>query len=380
MILDFSRQKADIFSQFDTKQTWQEPIFEFLGSWLNENIIYFPIHTSGSTGQPKNITHTRAQMVESAQRTNAFFGINEHSLLFLALPVRSVGGRMMLVRAQLAGCKIVCVEPSSLPLNPVIANRECSLSEAEVTQSGKQSPKNYEDCFGSSSLSMTINFAAFTPMQVFEMLKSEQQKTAFLGIKNVIIGGGKIPDDLRSKLRELPNNIYETFGMTETVSHIALRKITEEEFDCLPGIFVKKDGSSRLQIVMPNGDELQTNDIVELSDDKHFRWIARYDDVINTGGVKVFANEIETKLKPHISEPFFITKLPDEKYGEKVVLIVESSAKESPKNAEKTAFFADLFSRLLLPYEKPKTILFSTKFIYSEMGKLMRQATLERIA
>lgn len=351
MILDFSRHKADIFSQFDTKKTWQEPIFEFLGSWLNENIIYFPIYTSGSTGLPKNITHTRAQMIESAQRTNAFFGINEHSVLFLALPVRSVGGRMMLVRAQIAGAKIVCVEPSASPLSLLLW-------------------EGYE----------AFDFAAFTPMQVFEILKNEQQKTAFLGVKNVIIGGGKIPDDLRNKLSEWPNNIYETFGMTETVSHIALRKITEKEFCCLHGISVKKDDFSRLQIVMPNGEELQTNDIVELSDDKHFRWIARYDDVINTGGVKVFANEIETKLKSHISEPFFITKMPDEKFGEKVVLVVESSVKETPENARKNAFFADLFSRVLLPYEKPKTVLFSTKFVYSEIGKLMKQVTLERIA
>src|SRR5690606_25797877 len=129
------------------------------------------------------------------------------------------GGRMMLVRAQIAGAKILCVEPSASPLSPPLWGGRVGL-----------------------------DFAAFTPMQVFEMLKSEPQKTAFLGIKNVIIGGGKISDELREKLRELPNNIYETFGMTETISHIALRKMSEKEFRCLHGISVKKDGFSRLQI------------------------------------------------------------------------------------------------------------------------------------
>src|SRR6218665_3386160 len=113
MILDFSQPKEQLFAQFDTTQTWQEPIFEFLANWLNENVINFPINTSGSTGVPKTITHSRIRMIESAKRTNKFFGINQSSVLFLALPVRAIGGRMMLVRAQLAGCKIVCVKPSS---------------------------------------------------------------------------------------------------------------------------------------------------------------------------------------------------------------------------------------------------------------------------
>ncbi|HEY0262819.1 MAG TPA: AMP-binding protein [Chitinophagales bacterium] len=341
MILDFSQPKEKILAQFDLNEAWQEPIFSFLKNWLDDSMPEFSISTSGSTGSPKTITHSRFRMIESAKRTNTFFSLDKNSVLLLALPVRAIGGRMMLVRAQIAACKIVCVEPSALPFT------SASLSEQ-----------------------FTFDFAAFTPMQVFEMLKNEQTKIDFSHIQNVIIGGGKISDELQEKLRELPNNIYETFGMTETVSHIALRKISEKEFTCLPEISVKKDDLSRLLIELPNNEILQTNDIVELSDSKHFTWLSRIDDVINTGGIKVFANEIEAKLKPHISIPFFIAKMPDEKFGEKVVLVVE-------QNAEKDTFFLDLFAHVLSPYEKPKTILRPPKFIYSEMGKLMKQATLQ---
>lgn len=343
MILDFSQPKEQIFAQFDTTQVWQEPVFEFLANWLNGNVINFPINTSGSTGIPKTITHSRIRMTESAKRTNDFFGINQNSVLLLALPVRAIGGRMMLVRAQLAGCKIVCVRPSSLPFTPT------SLREHSV-----------------------FDFAAFTPMQCFEILKNGTQQKAFSQIKNVIIGGGEISGELQEKLLKLPNNIYETFGMTETVSHIALRKISETAFTCLPEISISTTEDFRLQIQLPNEAVLQTNDIVKLHGNNSFTWISRTDDVINTGGIKVFANEIEAKLKIHISGPFFITSQADEKFGQKIIFVTDSSTQND-------TILNDLFSKNLAHYEKPKAILRVPRFVYSEMGKLMKQATLALI-
>lgn len=345
ILLDFSRPQSEILAQLNPNEAWQESIFSFVKDWLNENVNTFQIQTSGSTSTPKKLAHSRFQMQESASRTNAFFNIHQNAVLFLALPARAIGGRMMLVRAQLASCKIYCTEPSSLPLSTIIADKT------------------------------TVDFAAFTPMQCYEILKNETQARAFSQIKNVIIGGGKIPNELLAQLREQPNTIYETFGMTETVSHIALRKIApqmETEFTCLPGISISVNEDSLLQIHLPNEDLLKTNDIVKLNGNNRFTWISRADDVINTGGIKVFANEIEAKLKPYIASPFFITHLPDEKFGQKVILVVENN-----ETSDETFF--KLFSEVLLPFEKPKTILRASRFLYSEMGKLMRQASLNEV-
>lgn len=342
ILLDFSHSKSEILAQINRNEAWQNSIYSFVNDWLDESVNEFSIHTSGSTSTPKKLAHSRFQIQASAERTNTFFQIHQNAVLFLALPVSAVGGRMMLARAQLAGCKIYCVEPSSTPL------------------------KKRTDL---------IDFAAFTPMQCFEILKNETQKEVFSLIRNVIIGGGKISEELLVLLRKQPNTIYETFGMTETVSHIALRKIApqmETEFTCLPEISISVDKDSLLQVQLPNEDLLQTNDIVKPNGNNRFTWISRADDVINTGGIKVFANEIEAKLKPHITSSFFVTHLPDEKFGQKVILVVENN--ETSDNV-----FSDLFSEVLSLFEKPKAILRSSSFIYSEMGKLMRQASLNEV-
>jgi O-succinylbenzoic acid--CoA ligase len=145
-------------------------------------------------------------------------------------------------------------------------------------------------------------------MQCFEMLKDQQSAILFSSIQQVIIGGGKISDALLALLREQPNAVYETFGMTETVSHIALRKIApqmEDNFQCLNGIAVVADNQSLLQISIDNHPVIKTNDVVEIIDSKRFRWLGRKDEVINTGGIKVFAHQIESKLQAQFNVPFF---------------------------------------------------------------------------
>jgi O-succinylbenzoic acid--CoA ligase len=338
--LDFSLPKAEWLTSVNAEMTWQKEIVDFVESWCS-SATSFAMHTSGSTGTPKVVEHLRDELMQSALRTNHFFKLDHTSVFFLCLPVQHIGGRMMLVRAMLAKAKLMCVAPSSNPFDPI-------------------------------KLTAPIAFAAFTPMQCFEMLKDQQSAILFSSIQHVIIGGGKISDALLAFLREQPNAVYETFGMTETVSHIALRKIApqmEDNFQCLNGIAVAADNQSLLQISIDNHPVIKTNDVVEIVDSKQFRWLGRKDEVINTGGIKVFAHQIESKLQTKFNVPFFITALDDDKFGQRIVLVLQSQ--EVAESLTKSSF------ETLSNYERPKSIFVLKKFEYSAIGKLMKIQSIE---
>lgn len=261
---------------------------EFMREWQSD-CPYIISHTSGSTGAPKEILLLKDDMRVSARATNLRFGITQNSVLACPLSVDYIAGKMMHIRAAEAGCPII-----SLP----VSNR------LEI------------DC--------DIDLLAIVPSQVESLLTRENASEK---IKNVIIGGAPLSDDLAARLCHSGINAYATYGMTETCSHVALAKITGSEniFEAMPGISFHTDDRGCLVINAPQFSfkQLVTNDIVQLISPTEFIWLGRYDNVINSGGIKIFPETLEKEIAKYIDCPFYITSEKDSKWGEVPVIVFE---------------------------------------------------------
>lgn len=304
--------------------------------WYNEWITHdsFTLKTSGTTGAPKQVRHHKDAFIASAKRTNAFFGINEDSLLMLALPVSGIGGKMMVIRAAVAHCRLLCVTPAANPLENV-------------------------------SISEPVTLAAFTPMQLHNILAHSH--TALSQIQQIIIGGSPVDPDLESKLVALQIKAWESFGMTETLSHFALRSMGTTTFSALGEVTFSQDQNDCLVV----HDEaihflpIVTRDIIEWISDKQFRWKGRIDFMINSGGIKLHAEELEEKLRPVINRNFFISGEKDPVLGQKVVLTIEGPRDEELEQRIQT-------TNALGKYEKPREIRFVPMFQRTASGKVLR--------
>ena len=273
---------------------------EFLAQW-NDTSDVIEVHTSGSTGKPKRLLVEKQRMVNSARITCDFLGLKEEDSALLCMPLDYIAGKMVVVRSQVSHLHLISVMPSSHPLK-------------DVTQ--------------------PIDFAAMVPLQVYSSLQEPAERERLMSIRHLIIGGGAIDDSLESQLQQFPNAVWSTYGMTETLSHIALRRISGENsslwYSPLDGVDVSLSSDSCLEIYAPqvNPEKLHTNDIAELrtlpDGSKEFRILGRKDNVIDSGGIKIQAEEVERLLRPHLSCGFMITKVSDARLGEAVTLLVES--------------------------------------------------------
>jgi o-succinylbenzoate---CoA ligase len=311
-------------------EEWQKNSYTFILEWFNDK-DYIIAHTSGSTGQPKEIQLPKNTLVESAKNTCAFFNLTKDSKALLCIPTAFIGGKMLLVRGFVSGMDVHITKPTSSPLEQI------------------------NTCY---------HFVALTPQQAIQ-----SSNEALNYFANIIIGGGEVNTALENKLRDVKCNCYSTYGMTETASHVALKHIGHQNyFEALPNITFTKDERDCLIIHAPKllESSLVTNDVVELLSPTQFIWKGRYDNVINSGGIKIYPEEVEKKLEPFISQRFFIGKLPDDMLGEKVVLVIES---EHELNI-------DFSKTTLTSYEKPKQILYTPKFIETENGKVKRDCFL----
>jgi O-succinylbenzoic acid--CoA ligase len=245
------------------------------------------------------------------------------------LPVKYVAGKMMLVRAMILGLDMEFVAPSSHPL--------------------KNNDINYD-------------FVAMVPLQAQNSLKELKR------VKKLIVGGAKISPVLEKELMKLKTNVFETYGMTETITHIAAKKVGEKAFMVLPNVTISYDERNCLVIHAPKISEeiIQTNDLVELVSENQFVFLGRMDNVINSGGIKLIPEQIEDKLSKHIHKRFFITSKEDKELGEKLVLVIEGQQDD---------FDSSLFDDLD-KYEKPREIIFIPKFKETASGKIMRKETL----
>jgi O-succinylbenzoic acid--CoA ligase len=317
-----------------------QEIDDFLKVWFNDS-SEIQVQTSGSTGQPKMMTFQKEQLRLSARATGAFFDFEQGQTLLLNLSPKFIAGKLMLVRAFEFNMKVIVAPLASNPL------------------------KSLKDYNGN------IDFAAFVPAQVEAIISLPGSKGVFEKIKHVIIGGAPIKSSLFSELTALSNHIYATFGMTETLTHVALKKIdpTTVYFKCLQNIYVSQDARGCLVIRAPYlKEEVVTNDIVALKDEKSFEWLGRLDNVINSGGVKLFPEQIEQKLIQVFPEHrFFISGAPNEKWGEEVVLHIEGD--------QQMFDMVDLNEKIetcLEKYERPTTVLFVDKFKETGSGKVIR--------
>ncbi len=309
-------------------QDYEKPVGDFLLDWFDNN-DYIKMQTSGTTGKPKIINVSKQAMVHSAIASGDFFGLQPGNKALHCLPVKYVAGKMMLVRAMILGLDIEFTAPSSHPL--------------------RHNEKEYD-------------FVAMVPLQA-------QNSIEELGrVKKLIIGGAAINKTLEKELLQLNTAVYETYGMTETITHIAARKLGEKAFTVLPNVTISYDKRNCLVIHAPriSDDIIVTNDIVELVSENQFVFLGRIDNVINSGGIKLIPEQIEKKLSNKIHQRFFITSKPDNELGEKVILVVEGVKQD---------FNESLYDGLD-KYEKPKEVIFIPKFKDTATGKIMRKESL----
>lgn len=310
-------------------EPFERALGDFLLDWFDQH-SYIEMQTSGTTGVPKPIRVEKQAMINSAMATGAFFDLYPGIKVLHCLPTQYVAGKMMLVRAFILGWDLEIIAPVSNPLE---------RNEIEY------------------------DFAAMVPLQAQHSMENLHM------IKKLILGGAKVSQALSDQLKTLPTEIYETYGMTETITHIAAKRIGEEAFTVLPHVEISEDDRHCL-VINPYAlcdEPVVTNDVVKIVDDTHFIWLGRYDNVINSGGVKLFPEQIEEKLSGNINRRFFVKGMPDEELGEKLVLVIEGA----PFVID-NAIFAKLGK-----YEKPKEILFVDKFTETQSGKVIRDKTLE---
>lgn len=343
MILDFSNEinLTSLFPQTD----FEEKVISFVQEWFSDSLSV-KVQTSGSTGSPKIFEIEKAKMLHSAKTTCDILGLKKGDSALLCLPIEYISGKMMVVRAIERGLKLVLKTPSSTPL---------------------------------SNLNEDINFCAMSPLQVENSLDQIHL------IKNIIIGGAAVSENLKAKIykdksqKPNANRIFETYGMSETLSHIALKEIypkAQDHFKVLNDIELSLDERGCLKIYAPklNSEILQTNDLVEINDENQFKFLGRIDNVINSGGAKIFPEELESLVRRKISNEAVFIGNPDEVLGESLILIIENDV----KNIDSENEILDQLSTVNYQqkFHRPKQIIFIDEIPRTPNGKINRRELL----
>lgn len=339
MLLDFATYPEKPFPQ--PKTPFEKKVLAFLDDWFSARDTVH-VQTSGSTGAPKIFEIEKSRMRSSAKMTCDFLDLHTGDSALLCLPVEYISGKMMLVRAAERQLKIWVATPSSNPLQ--------NFSEA-------------------------VDFCAMSPLQV------ESALDKFHLIKTLIIGGAQVSETLKQKIHATLRNsdgevlIYETYGMSETLSHIALKQIYPEPevyFKKMDGVELSLDERGCLRIFAPklNSEILKTNDLVELKDDSHFKFMGRIDNVINSGGLKIQPELLESLVKKIIEKEIVFVGVPDQKLGQKVVMAIEGS--ETDIDSAQTAQALAQIERSFSKNHKPREIIVLENLPRLANGKIDR--------
>lgn len=323
----------------------EKKVVDFCKDWVNGKKT-FEITTSGSTGDPKKIILHRDQMIASANKTARALGLRRGMTALVCIDPKYIGGMMMLVRALEIGMNIIV--PEEVTSTPF---KDIALDNAR------------------------IDFTALVPYQVMNSRESEFQG-------KIIIGGALVTPELQQKVKMIDHAIfYATFGMTETLSHIALQKLNgldghdaQDHFYTLDGVEVKADERQCLVITADHlSDTIVTNDIVDIINSHEFKWIGRYDNVINSGGVKIMPEKIEKAIGDYgLNLPFFVTGIPHGQLGQQVVLVIEGMLMEEAQ-IRLLKHLKDNMDR----YEVPRQVLYSNRFVLTLNGKINRTESLK---
>lgn len=330
----FSFTKDDLlrvaYSFIKEGENYEKPLGIFILDWFDPK-PYLEMNTSGSTGTPKIIRVDKQAMVNSALATGDFFDLQPGQKVLHCLPTEYVAGKMMFVRAFILGLDMEFVAPSSHPLE---------------------------------SVKGSFDFCGMVPLQAKNSMNDLHR------IKKLIIGGAKVTKTLEQELVKVPSQIYETYGMTETITHIAAKRVAASAFTVLPNVKITTDDRHCLVIDAHkiSGEKIVTNDLAELISDTQFVWKGRFDNVINSGGIKLIPEQIEEKLASSISNCFFVYGQADELLGEKLVLFVEGES----------MLIDESIFEVLDKYEKPKEIVFIPEFKRTATGKIIRDQSLGR--
>jgi O-succinylbenzoic acid--CoA ligase len=320
-------------------------IFNFLQNWF-DNKSFIEVNTSGSTGSPKLIQLQKIHMINSAKATGEFFELFENTSALLCMSANFIAGKMMLVRALTLGWNLDVIEPSSKPLKNIY--------------------KVYDFC-------------AMVPLQLHQSINKIHK------IKKLIVGGGVVSKNLVSKIQQVKTDIYATYGMTETITHIAVKKLNnfgniiagetkQSYYKTLPSITISKDCRGCLVIYAPkiSAKKVITNDLVEIISSTEFKWRGRFDTIINSGGIKLIPEQIEEKLATLISNRFFVAGIPDTVLGEKLILIIEGDTNNNLLNEI-------INIPTLSKFEIPKKVYFIKNFLETPTSKINRIETLKLI-
>lgn len=336
-------QQCQLMQVDKTIASWEKDIWSFIQVCVNDDIASFDAETSGSTGFPKKIHIRKDYAVASAQKTIAFFHLQPHSKLHLCMHAKYIGAKMMIHRALACGMELTYSEPTMDAL---------------------------------AAIDHHVDFCACVPLQLIDLLNKNPQGNPLIAC--LIIGGAPLDQVWKSRLIQHQTQYYQTFGMTETISHIALLHLNaaQTSYTLLPGIQISTD--ERSCMVIDAADigvhHLQTNDIIQAVGTNEFIWKGRADNIINSGGVKLYPEEIEAKIAHLFDSAFFVAGVPDVKLGEHLVLIVEASTRV--KSSDEILLS---LKSLLDKYQVPKEVVLLARFIYTETNKINRKDTLRLI-
>lgn len=314
---------------------WEKQHFLFILQWLSPSKDMV-VYTSGSTGDPKPVTLPKHWLTGSARLTGEWLGLGPGSIAWLPLPSTGIGGKMMIIRSLALGWHLHWHAPSAAP-------------EVEG--------------------SLPIDIAAVTPMQLHGMSAASLSR-----IKNTLVGGAGITDSLKQHVQGTPSRLISTYGMTETCSHVAACEWTSATttmvYSALPGVRFSTDSRSCLVIDAAHLDHqaIVTNDIADLTDTTHFTFLGRYDEVINSGGVKVFSSRVEERIAPLLATPFLVHGVPDDRLGSRVVITLE----DAPWSRERSEALLRRMKELLPVHTAPKEIRFVERLERTPLGKIKR--------
>jgi O-succinylbenzoic acid--CoA ligase len=344
----FESLRADDFPEPLTG--FERTTLQFCRDWLT-GVKSFSLHTSGSTGISKEIVILRGQMEISAQQTIEVLKLRRGGTALVCLDPRYIAGKMMLVRSFVNAMNIVAVEPTADPLKNI-------------------------------SPGLKIDFTAVVPYQLQAILTSEISRKKFNDFKAVLIGGAEVDGKLKAQLDRVKPVVFATYGMTETISHIALQRLTSpalDYFTVMPGVAIRRDDRGCLVVhaAYLGKDEITTNDLVDVLSPHDFRWLGRWDNLINTGGIKVIPEKIEKEIEEilehdRITNRFFVAGLPDDQLGNKITLILEGNYP-----VDQHAYLLKKLRSKMARYEVPREIKNVPIFVETATQKINRPATLK---
>jgi O-succinylbenzoic acid--CoA ligase len=321
--------------------------YDFMQLWIT-GTEHFTLQTSGSTGTPKVINITRSQMASSAAMTGQALQLGSGTRALVCLNTNYVAGLMMLVRGLELNWELTIVQPVSNPIQ---------------------------------DLRQEFDFTALVPMQLMACLENDSTRPHVSDLGKILLGGAPVSLTLRNEIEKLQQPVFQSYGMTETVSHVALRRLNGKDhielYTLLPSVQAGKDDRDCLWVAGPmtNQEMIQTNDLVEFESENSFRWLGRADNVINSGGVKIILDRIDEVVSGILYEigesaALFSWHEPDEKLGQKLVLFIES---ERPKLDSEMVIKE--IRKHLSAFEIPKHVYFVDRFLKTQTDKIDRRLT-----